>query len=360
MSTQTTSFQRGLNLLTNPRFVSLAVVIAAGVLLIAFLGEPLLPFFIGLVIAYFLDGGVRYVMRWKDSRALAVAVVFATFLLCYVLALIGPLQLAARQTVQLGRNAPAILEQLQRLALAASQHLEEIVPMERQEHMRQLLAEKVRGMGELLLGKTLASIPEATTWAIYLVLIPLIVFFLLKDKQSLQRAMLRLLPQDRELVDKVWWEVEGKIANYVRGKVWEILIVGTVTAVVFAMLGFRYPAVVGLISGISVVIPFVGAFAVAVPVFILGYVQWGWGSDLGWLLLAYVTIQVVDGNILVPLIFSEAVKLHPLAILLGVVIFGSLWGFWGVFFAIPLATLGKSLLEVILELRAQQRSGGET
>jgi putative permease len=61
-------------------------------------------------------------------------------------------------------------------------------------------------------------------------------------------------------------------------------------------------------------------------------------------MLAYGIIQALDGNIIVPLLFSEAVNLHPVTIIIAVIFFGGLWGFWGVFFAIPLATLVKAVI----------------
>ena len=66
--------------------------------------------------------------------------------------------------------------------------------------------------------------------------------------------------------------------------------------------------------------------------------------DFAWLMVTYLVIQALDGNLLVPLLFSEAVNLHPVAIIIAVLVFGGLWGFWGVFFAIPLATLVKAVL----------------
>ncbi len=92
------------------------------------------------------------------------------------------------------------------------------------------------------------------------------------------------------------------------------------------------------------VIPFVGAAVVTLPVAMVAYFQWGWSSEFIYLMLAYTAIQALDGNVLVPLLFSEAVNLHPVAIILAVLVFGGLWGFWGVFFAIPLATLVKAIL----------------
>ena len=82
-----------------------------------------------------------------------------------------------------------------------------------------------------------------------------------------------------------------------------------------------------------------------VPVFLIGVSQWGGGPELTYLMVVYFIIQALDGNVLVPLLFSEAVNLHPVAIILAVVFFGGIWGMWGVFFAIPLATLIKALID---------------
>lgn len=96
--------------------------------------------------------------------------------------------------------------------------------------------------------------------------------------------------------------------------------------------------------GFSVLIPYIGAAAVTVPVAMVALFQWGLTPEFTWLMVAYLVIQALDGNLLVPLLFSEAVNLHPVAIIVAVLVFGGLWGFWGVFFAIPLATLVKAVL----------------
>jgi putative permease len=95
--------------------------------------------------------------------------------------------------------------------------------------------------------------------------------------------------------------------------------------------------------GLSVLIPYIGATLVTIPVLLVGYLQWGISNDFAWLIGLYAVIQIIDGNILVPLLFSEVVNLHPVAIVVAVLIFGGIWGFWGLFFAIPLATLVKAI-----------------
>ena len=134
-----------------------------------------------------------------------------------------------------------------------------------------------------------------------------------------------------------------QIANYIRGKVIEIIIVGTVSAVTFALMDLRYALLLGVLVGFSVLIPYIGAAVVTIPVAVVALFQWGITPDFWWLMIAYGVIQALDGNVLVPVLFSEAVSLHPVYIIIAVLFFGGLWGFWGVFFAIPLATLVKAV-----------------
>ena len=138
--------------------------------------------------------------------------------------------------------------------------------------------------------------------------------------------------------------MDDQMSNYVRGKVVEIIIVGGISYFCFAWLGLSYAALLGLLVGLSVIIPYIGAILVTIPVAAVGFIQWGLYESFYYVMVAYVVIQVLDGNVLVPLLFSEAVNLHPLAILLAVIFFGGIWGVPGVFFAIPLATLVKAVI----------------
>ena len=97
--------------------------------------------------------------------------------------------------------------------------------------------------------------------------------------------------------------------------------------------------------GVSVLIPYIGAAVVTIPIAFVAFFQWGWGWEFGQVMIAYAIIQALDGNVLVPLLFSEALNLHPVAIIVAILVFGGLWGFWGVFFAIPLATLVQAVLK---------------
>jgi len=116
------------------------------------------------------------------------------------------------------------------------------------------------------------------------------------------------------------------------------------TTVVFQVMGLKYSILLGVLVGLSVIIPYAGFVMATIPVIMVAYFQWGLTSDFAWLMVIYILVQALDGAIVVPILFSEAVKLHPIVIILAVLLFGGLWGFWGVFFAIPLATLIKAVM----------------
>ena len=124
-------------------------------------------------------------------------------------------------------------------------------------------------------------------------------------------AIGRLLPPQRPMMLRIWHEVNLQCANYVRGKAVEILIVGGATYVAFKLLGMPYAALLSLLVGLSVVIPYIGAAVVTIPVAMIGLFAFGWGSHFIWVMVVYGVIQALDGNVLVPVLFSEVNKPSP-------------------------------------------------
>ena len=134
-----------------------------------------------------------------------------------------------------------------------------------------------------------------------------------------------------------------QLSNYVSGKLIEILIVGSVSYLVFAYVGLPYAVLLSLLVGLSVIIPLFGAILVTIPVLLVGLYEWGLTEQFYWLVGLYILIQILDGNILVPILFSDRNNLHPVFIIIAILFFGGIWGFWGLFFAIPLATFIKAI-----------------
>jgi putative permease len=215
-------------------------------------------------------------------------------------------------------------------------------------------------MGQALVTWSLSSVVNVVSLLVFLVLVPILVFFFMKDKARLIQWMVAYLPKNHDLAASVWSEVDGQIGNYVRGKSLEIIIIGSATFVTFSLMGLQYSALLSTLVGFSVLIPYIGAAVVTLPVAIVAFFQFGWGWDFGSIMIAYGVIQAIDGNLLVPLLFSEVVNLHPIAIIVAILIFGGLWGFWGVFFAIPLATVVNAVLRAWPVATEQQLPADET
>ncbi len=330
---------------SDPQVIGLAAVLVVGFAIIYLAGEMLAPVIASIVIAYLLEGLVGLLERKRVPRLVAVLLVFLAFLTFLFLVMFGLLPLLSRQATQLLQQLPAMLGRGQELLLALPHEYPELFSEQQViDLIAQIRAEALR-IGQQAVEASLSSVLGLLTMLVYLILMPLMVFFFLKDKTAIITWMTGFLPEDRRLAGQVWADVDIQIGNYVRGKFIEIVIVWAVTYVTFALMGLQFSMLLGALVGLSVVIPYVGAVTVTFPVAVIGYFQWGFSSDFAYVMAAYAIIQALDGNVLVPLLFSEVVNLHPIAIIAAVLVFGGLWGFWGIFFAIPLATLVQAVLK---------------
>ncbi len=331
---------------TDPQAALLAVLILVCSVVIFSMGKMLAPLMAAVIIAYLLEASVQKLEKYKAPRILAVNLVFLLFVAFMFFFLFGFLPILTRQISQFFQEVPDMINNGQALLLQLPLQYPDIITETAVGEFINTIRSGMSELGRNVLSFSAASIPALIAILVYLVLVPLMVFFFLKDKQMILTWLSRFLPTERHLVTEVWHEMDGQIGNYVRGKVYEIIIVGGTSYVVFQILGLNYSPLLALIVGLSVLIPYIGAATVTVPIAVVGYFQWGLGSEFTWLMVWYFIIQFLDGNVLVPILFSEAVNLHPVAIIAAVLVFGGLWGFWGVFFAIPLATLVKALINV--------------
>jgi len=314
------------------------------------LGGALGPLLVSLVFAFLMQGLVNTLQRWKTPEWLAITLVFLLFLGLLFALIFLLMPLIWTQLSNLFGELPRMINRVQSLLADLPERYPQFITESQLQQAMTAASDQLRALGQWLLGHSVSTISNLLSLLIYLVLVPILVFFLLKDRSLLVNWVTRLLPRRRQLMTQVWHEMDVQISNYVRGKVIEIVVVGVVSYLAFSLLGLNYSALLGLLVGLSVIVPYVGAAVVTIPVALIGAFQWGWGSELFYLMLTYTIIQALDGNVLVPVLFSEVVNLHPVAIIVAVLFFGGLWGFWGIFFAIPLATLFKAVLNVWLEV----------
>ncbi len=327
---------------SNQEAILLIFMISLSLMMLAFVGGFLAPVLTGLVLAFLLQGLVKNLERLMP-RIVAVYVAFVVFISAVLALALMVVPLLWQQLSGFLTAAPQVVGRMRDGVATLGERFPDYIT---QEQVSSVIDQGARELGNFsgtVVETALSQVPSLLGLVIYLVLVPISVFFFLKDKDVLLQFVHSLLPKNRPLLDAVGEEMNEQLGNYVRGKVIEILIVGSVTFVTFTYFELNYAALLAVLVGISVLIPFVGAAIVTIPVFIVAVLQFGWTWEMGWVLATYGVIQFLDGNLLVPLLFSEVVDLHPITIIIAVLAFGGIWGIWGVFFAIPLATLIKAI-----------------
>ena len=330
--------------LSEEEAVILLVMLTVAFAVMLLFGDILAPVLVAVILAYLMQGVANVLRQRGLPGELSVAFSTLLFLGGFLAVLFGLAPLVWRQLVALVREAPAIIEAWRKVLVTLPEEYPVFFTQQQVNELTAAIQAEMASVGQILVTKGLSSIPSVLAATVYLILIPLMVFFFLKDREQLTGWFADFLPAKRPLLERIWSELNLQFANYARGKGIEVLIVGSASYVVFAIFSLNYAALLGLLVGFSVIVPYIGAALVTIPVVVVAYFQFGVTPDFYWVVGAYLLIQVLDGNVLVPLLFSEAVNLHPVAIVIAVLFFGGLWGFWGVFFAIPLATLVNAIL----------------
>ena len=305
----------------------------------------LTPVFAAVVIAYLLDGMVLRLERLKLPRLPAVVFVFLVFLAGVIVLLVWLLPVLSRQIAQLVQVLPEIVTNLQQELARLPVRYPDMFSDTQINKVTDYLISGMSSIGQQILTLSLASMRGLISLVVYLILVPLMVFFFLKDKMKILSWLKGFLPEERVLATEIWHEVNLQVANYIRGKMWEILIVWGATYLAFAFLGIRFALLLSFFAGVSVLVPYIGAAVMYLPVALIAYFQWGVSVNVLYALIAHAVIQTVDGNLIAPLLISDVVNMHPVAVIVAVIVFGILWGLWGLIFAVPLATLVHAVIK---------------
>jgi putative permease len=327
---------------SNEESIYFGLLLLSSFLFIYLFGSILLPVLVSIVVAFLLNGLLSTLRSINLSHRISLFLTLFIFFSFYV-SLFFLLPSLGKQINSLIQSMPLIAIAFQENLELLSQNYPEIFS---EDGVNTLFANLTSQFSSLLnnaLGQLAGTISFVINTVFFVVLVPIMVFFFLKDKEVLLPMLTVLLPTKRGFMNTVFSEMNQQLFNYVTGKFIEMIIVGSVSYVVFLILGLPYAVLISILVGLSVIIPFFGAFLVTIPVLLVGLYEWGLSDTFYWLLALYLIIQILDGNVLVPVLFSSRNNLHPVIILIAVLFFGGIWGFWGLFFAIPLATFIKAI-----------------
>jgi predicted PurR-regulated permease PerM len=319
------------------------------------LAGVLFPFVIGGVLAYMLFPIVRVlerVMPWQEKRptlsrviAIAIVIVVALGIIAGSLALIIP-QIVNEATLFIAdlpeffQAARATVEQLNR-------EYTERIP----EEIKQNIEEGLANAGNILLGavqdaflRVAGFITNSFSLVIGLSIIPIFLFYLLKDQRSLSDGIYTPVPiAIRPHLRNVASIINKIIGSYIRGQLLLAVVVGTLTALGLFLLGIPFQVLLGIVAGITELVPIIGPWiggAVGVLVTLATAPE-----KVIWVILLYLGIQILENSVLAPRIQGNALDLHPIAMIVVIVIGSHLFGLWGVIVGPLAAAVAKEVIK---------------
>lgn len=335
------------NLLTrnfnNPEMFALLAIIAIISMIIYFFGQILAPVFLSIMLAYLLNFPLQWLVKKGMKRGWALTTVFLAVIcaMTFLIMFVGPLLI--RQLNNLIQEAPSIVNNVRSSMQSLYTYLSPYVPQQIIVQVYENLQEYVLQNFDVKIDNILRVLQNVVYIVVNVFLVPFMSFLILVDYNDLKKTITRYLPSNRKLADGVFKEFLGQLDNYVKGKVIEFLIMTILSYVCFWFFDLKYNLIISTIIGISVIIPYVGIIIATAPLLFVGYFQFQLSNTFYVLLTVHAILQIFNGNILVPYLYSKANNLKPFTIIVAVLFFGQIWGIVGVFLAIPLATLFKAL-----------------
>ena len=326
--------------LTEPNQASFALIILFTILILYVLVETVAPILVAIILAYMLEGLVQRSLEYTEiERKFAVILVYSFFITIFLVLIFLLLPAMLEQLSILLQSLPKMAEKGKEMATG-------IFSSEQLDNIFIALNTEMSSLGKSVVSYSLSSAGDIFETIIYIFIVPILIFFILYDKENIFIWFKKFFPEKLDLSRKASKELDHKIGNYIRCKFIEIVIVWISSFIIFFILGLKYSLLLSFLCGVSVIIPYIGAIAVTIPIILVGYFQWGTSAEFWYVITGHFLIQIVDGNVIVPILFSDAVNIHPLAILIAILFFGSIWGIWGVFFAIPLAVFFNTLINI--------------
>ena len=314
--------------LSEEEAVLLVVLLTAAAIIILTMGKILAPLLTGIVLAYVMQGAIKLFERLRAPKWLAITATFLLFMGGFVSLLFFVIPKVWRQMRSLFDNLPHMVDETQKLLAALPQQYPQLISEQLANSWIDMLKTEAGDIGQWLVSMSLSQLPLIMAVTVYIMLVPILVFFMLKDQDEILAWCASYLPKQRPLLNRIGAEMNIQMARYVRGKALEIILTGVATYILFKLFQLDYAALLAFLVGLSVIVPYVGLVAVSLPVVVIAWLQFGWTPDFFYLIFFYSLIQGIDGLAIVPVLYSEAVNLHPIAIITAILVFGSWWGLW--------------------------------
>jgi len=302
------------------------------------------PFLVAAFLAYLGDPVTDRLEAWKLSRTLAVVIVFCVMVITGLLLLLILIPLLQDQLMTLLDRLPRLITWLQDVLLpwvfSITGSSTETMNLDA---IRQTLAGNWQGVGNVLgfvLGKMSDSGQFILAWLAYLILVPVVTFYLLRDWDIMLENVRVLIPKKyAPRVVALLKECDQVLAEFLRGQLLVMLALGVIYSCGLWIVGLEFALLVGMLAGMVSFVPYLGAIVGIGVAGVLGYMQFHDVIHLVYLGIAFGVGQAIEGMVLSPVLVGERIGLHPVAVIFAVLAGGQLFGFFGVLLALPVAAV---------------------
>ncbi|MGH1330859.1 MAG: AI-2E family transporter [Paracoccaceae bacterium] len=301
------------------------------------LGDVILPFVLGMAVAYMLDPVADKLEAWGVSRALATVLITLAAAIVFIVMMLLVLPTMIKQAIGLVETAPALFSNFQAFL---TERFPDILDSESQLHQTLLsIGDTIKSKGGELLNGAISSAMSLLNVVILIVLVPVITFYLLMDWDRMVAEIDSLLPRDHApVIRRLAHDIDRTLAAFIRGQGTVCLILGSFYAGALMLVGLQFGLVAGAVAGILTIIPYVGAIvggglAIGLAVFQF-WGEWGMIAAVAGI---FAVGQFLEGNILTPKLVGSSVGLHPVWLIFALSAFGTVFGFVGMLVAVPVA-----------------------
>lgn len=319
---------------------------------IDFLSVVMLPVILSGLLFYLLNPLVDLMEKYKINRVLAISIIFVIIAFLLIIGLAVAIPNLQRQVVIFAQNVPSYIEDADRVI---DDLVTKRLPDDFRPQLEQVLAQfstQATAWASNISSKAVnwvsAIISGTSQVIVALIIMPFMLFYLLRDGKGLRDYITQFLPNKlREPVGKVLSDVNQQLANYVRGQITVAVIVAIMFIIFFKIIGLRYAVALGVTAGILNLVPYLGSFLAMLPALVLGLIAGP--VMLLKVIIVFIVEQTIEGRFVSPLILGSQLNIHPITILFVLLTSGSMFGIWGVLLGIPIYASAKVVISAIFD-----------
>ena len=321
------------------RYFLFFVVVAATICFLFLVREVLLSFVLGAILAYLLFRPVLYIEKKGLKRVWAILILYTMVLVVLVFLFYIALPGIAREIGEIADIIPEYAEEIQDMVAKVNN-------MKMPEQIGTLLQENISKIEDNIYGgleNFVGGFYIFLTRVLAIVFSPILAFYIMNDWEKIRdRFLTTLSPGARREIIAIFEQIDDVLIEFFKGHLMVAVFVGALVGLSAAVLGVHFPLVLGILSGVTNLIPYFGAFLGGIPAVVVALTQ---SFRLAvYISIAIIIIQQIEGNIIAPKIIGNKLGMHPLLIVFSLLAGGKLMGIWGMLLAVPTAAVLKVLV----------------